>query len=121
MTTRILAALAAMALSVVAPRTFAHAFVDHAVPAVGSTIRAAPSEIAVWFTQELEPAFCTIKLVDAKGDTIAAADRAVDPSARSILRLPVPSLMPGRYRVVWRVLSIDSHVTEGDYTFDVAP
>jgi methionine-rich copper-binding protein CopC len=24
-------------------------------------------------------------------------------------------------RVVWRVLSVDTHVTEGDFTFDVVP
>jgi methionine-rich copper-binding protein CopC len=33
----------------------------------------------------------------------------------------VPALPPGTYRVVWRVLSIDSHGTTGDFTFEVAP
>jgi copper resistance protein C len=37
------------------------------------------------------------------------------------LEVSVPALAPGRYRVVWRVLSLDTHVTEGDFTFDVAP
>jgi methionine-rich copper-binding protein CopC len=32
----------------------------------------------------------------------------------------VPQLAPGRYQVKWRVLSVDTHVTEGDYSFDVA-
>lgn len=122
MTARTLAWLVALALSVVAAGAFAHAFVDHAVPAVGSTVHDPPREIAIWFTQELEPAFSTIKLQDAKGNAIAAAAKnAVDPSNRTLLRLPVPPLAPGKYRVVWHVLSIDSHVTEGDFTFDVAP
>ena len=121
MTGRVFAGLAAAALLLVAPMAVAHAFVDHAAPAVGSTVRASPSEITVWFTQELEPAFSTIKLEDAKGSAIAAADKAVDPSTRTMLRLPVPPLAPGKYRVVWRVLSIDGHVTQGDFTFDVAP
>jgi len=118
----VLARLAIAALLVVATGAFAHAFVDRAVPAVGSTVREPPREIAIWFTQELEPALSTIKLQDSKGNAIAAANNnAVDPSNRTILRLPVPPLSPGKYRVVWRVLSIDSHVTEGDFTFDVAP
>ena len=122
MTRGILTTLAIAALLVVAPGAGAHAFVDHAVPAVGSTVHGSPREIVVWFTQELEPALSTIKLQDSKGNAIAAANNnAVDPSNRTMLRLPVPPLSPGKYRVVWRVLSIDSHVTEGDFTFDVEP
>jgi copper resistance protein C len=30
-------------------------------------------------------------------------------------------LAPGSYKVIWRVLSVDTHVTEGDYKFRVAP
>jgi copper resistance protein C len=104
-----------------ASSAFAHAFLDRAVPAVGSTVHGAPTSIRVWFTQDIEPAFSTIKLQDAKGGELAAADKAVDPSDRSLMQLPVPPLRPGTYRVKWRVLSIDSHVTEGDFTFNVAP
>jgi methionine-rich copper-binding protein CopC len=31
----------------------------------------------------------------------------------------LPALAPGRYRVVWRALSIDTHVTHGSFAFDV--
>ena len=99
----------------------AHAFLDHAAPAVGSTVRTAPSAIRVWFTQALEPAFSTIKVVDAKGNVIASSNKAVDASDRTLLRLPVPPLPAGTYRVVWRVLSVDTHVSEGDFTFEIAP
>jgi methionine-rich copper-binding protein CopC len=37
-----------------------------------------------------------------------------------VLRVSLPPLEPGRYRVTWRVLSVDTHVTEGDFTFEVA-
>jgi len=30
-------------------------------------------------------------------------------------------LKPGKYKVVWRVTSVDTHVTHGDFTFDVSP
>ena len=100
---------------------FAHAFVDHALPAVGSTVHASPGEIKIWFTQELEPAFSSIKVEDGTGKVIANANRAVDPAVPTLLRLALPPLAPGKYRVIWHVLSIDSHVTEGDFTFNVAP
>jgi methionine-rich copper-binding protein CopC len=45
----------------------------------------------------------------------------VDRGDARILRVSLPPLSPGTYRVVWRVLSVDTHVSEGDFTFDVAP
>ena len=90
-----LAGLVAAALIVVPPSTLAHAFVDRAVPAVGSTVHGSPVEVMVWFTQELEPAFSTIKVEDGKGNAVASADKAVDPSTRTMLRLPLPPLAPG--------------------------
>ena len=115
------AALGLAASLAFASDALAHAFPDHATPAVGSTVRTAPAAGRIWFTQELEPAFSTIKILDAKGNVVASSDKAVDASDRTLLRVPVPPLPPGTYRVVWRVLSVDSHVTEGDFTFDVAP
>jgi hypothetical protein len=38
-----------------------------------------------------------------------------------LLRVSLPKLVPGTYRVTWRVLSVDTHVTEGDFTFAVVP
>lgn len=108
-------------LLIFAPDGHAHAFLDRASPAVGSTVHAPPTSIRIWFTQEIESAFSTIKLIDAKGSVIASSNKAVDPSDRMLLRLPIQPLPPGTYRVVWHVLSIDSHVTEGDFTFEITP
>ena len=33
----------------------------------------------------------------------------------------VERLTLGKYRVVWRALSVDTHVSEGDFTFEVKP
>jgi len=35
----------------------AHAFLDHARPAVGAVLAAPPDSMQLWFTQPLEPAF----------------------------------------------------------------
>ena len=99
----------------------AHAFLDHAAPAVGSTVRAPPSQVRLWFTQPLEPAFSTVRVVDRSNTRVDRGDARVDARDGTTLQVSVPALAPGRYRVVWRVLSVDTHVTEGDFSFDVAP
>ena len=100
---------------------FAHAFLDHATPAVGSTIHAPPARIELWFTEELEPAFSTVRVLDQTNQRRDKGDANVDPRDPTALRVSLPALAPGRYRVEWRVLSVDTHVTEGDFTFVIAP
>jgi methionine-rich copper-binding protein CopC len=109
----------AFALTIASPAG-AHAFLDHASPAVGSTVHAPPSQVTLQFTQKLEPAFSTAQVSDSTGKRVDRADARVDDSDPTVLMVSVPQLAPGRYRVSWRVLSVDTHVTEGDYSFDVA-
>jgi len=115
---RVVAVIAALAP---APQVLAHAFLDHATPAVGSTVHGSPAEVRLWFTQELEPAFSTLRVFDASGKQVDRQDRQVDSRDRTLLRVSLPQLGPGTYRAVWRVLSVDAHVTEGDHTFEIAP
>ncbi len=100
-----------------APALHAHAFLDHAVPAVGSTVTSAPSTIALTFTEDIEPAFSTIEVSDAKGQKIET--KAVEHPASSVLALPLPALGPGDYSVHWKVVSVDTHETEGTFRFHV--
>lgn len=99
----------------------AHAFLDRAVPAVGSKIHGQPAEVRLRFSEPLEPAFSTVKVLDAAGKQVDRRDKRPDPGDASVMRVSLPRLPPGVYRVVWRVLSADTHVTEGDYSFEVAP
>jgi methionine-rich copper-binding protein CopC len=100
---------------------FAHAFLDRAVPAVGSSVHAPPREVRLKFTEPLEPAFSSVRVVDRAGKGADRGDAHVDSGDASVLIVSLPPLAPGKYRVVWRVVSVDTHVTEGDFTFDVAP
>jgi copper resistance protein C len=115
----VLASIAAIAWLAAAPAA-AHAFLDHALPAVGSTVHESPKEVRLWFTEPLEPAFCRLRVVDSSGKDVDAGDSHLDASNASILTATVHEMPPGTYRVVWRVVSVDTHVTEGDYTFDIA-
>jgi methionine-rich copper-binding protein CopC len=115
---RLIAGTCVLAL---ASGALAHAFLDHAVPAVGSSVHTPPAQVRLWFTQQLEPAFSTASVLDRSGTRVDRNDAHVDGGDETVLIVSLPELAPGRYRVTWRVLSVDTHVTEGDFTFDVAP
>ena len=114
---RILALVAAAG----APAAFAHAFLEHASPRVGSTVEAPPSRVMLHFSQDLEPAFSSVQVFDATGREVDGKDAKVDAHDASSLAVSLPALSPGKYRVKWRVLSTDTHVTEGDFAFQVRP
>lgn len=101
--------------------TGAHAFLERADPRVGSTVRTPPAQVRLWFTESLEPAFSSVQVVNDAGQRMDNGDSQVDPSNLATLRVSLPSLPPGTYKVIWRVLSVDSHVTQGDFTFRIAP
>ncbi|MGB8748636.1 MAG: copper homeostasis periplasmic binding protein CopC [Pseudolabrys sp.] len=100
---------------------FAHAHLDRAAPAVGSTVTPAPKEVVLWFTNQLEPAFSSIEVRDEKGASVQAGKAVVDRSGRTRMSVPLKALPPGAYKVMWRVLSVDTHRTQGDFTFRVGP
>jgi methionine-rich copper-binding protein CopC len=62
-----------------------------------------------------------MQVLDRSGKRVDKGDPQVDRADAALLLVSVPQLTPGTYRVTWRVLSVDTHVTEGDFTFDVAP
>ena len=99
----------------------AHAFLERADPRAGSTVKTPPTRVRLWFTESLEPAFSSVRVRDEAGRRVDEGDSQVDPSNTRLLRVSLPPLPPGTYKVIWRVLSVDSHVTEGDFTFRVAP
>ncbi|HEV7575751.1 MAG TPA: copper resistance CopC family protein [Caldimonas sp.] len=99
----------------------AHAMLDHAVPPVGGSVGVAPGRVELWFSEPLEAAFSTLRVVDANGRQVDRRDVAVDKKDRKHLTASLAPVPPGRYRVVWRVVSVDTHATEGDFVFDVSP
>ncbi len=114
-------ALAVAVLLAVAAGAGAHAFLDRAEPRAGGTVRTPPSQVRLWFTGDLEAAFSTVQVMNQSGQRVDKADARVDRGTPRLLRVSLPSLPPGAYKVTWRVLSVDSHVTQGDFTFRVAP
>ncbi len=96
----------------------AHAFLDHADPRVGNTVKS-PRIISLWFTQNLESSFSGIDVLNADGARMNAGNALVDNNDRKLMRVPVRVLPPGTYTVKWHVLSVDTHTSEGNFTFHV--
>ena len=113
------AAVLAGAVTLVAPTVWAHAFFDHANPAVGSMVPTAPEAVTMWFTQELEPAFTTATVTDVSGNTVDRGPAQIDPKEPTVLRVALKKLSPGTYTVSWHALSVDTHTTTGHFTFTV--
>jgi copper resistance protein C len=113
--------LAALALLIAAPcAAQAHAMLDRANPPVGGTIAAAPKELVLWFTEKLEPAFSSAEVRNAQG-VVQSGKAQVDRNDAAQLRVPLKALPGGTYQVIWRVLSVDTHRTQGSFSFRVGP
>jgi len=110
--------IAAVALTTAAD---AHAFLEQATPAVGGAVAASPREIRLTFSEGVELRFSGIALATIDGRRIATGPVAAAPGDNKQLVLMIPPLAPGRYRVSWHVVSVDTHRTEGEYTFTVGP
>ncbi len=110
----VIAALLFVPLATTAAR--AHAFLDHASPLVGSTVASAPHEVVLTFTQNLEPAFSTVEVTDGNG---ARVDQGKASVSGNTMRIGLKAIGPGSYKVNWHALSVDTHTTQGAFSFRV--
>ena len=88
-------------------------------PRVERKLRRPPDEVTLDFTERLEPAYSTLRVLDTRGLQVDRRDSRVDRANPMLLRATLPALPPGTYKVHWRVLSIDADVTEGTFTFRI--
>ena len=106
----------ALSLVLVTGAAQAHAFLDHAEPRVGNKVASPPREVTLWFTQKLEPAFSSVTVTNAAGQRIDSGRPRVSGNQMSVSVRPGGA---GTYHVNWRVLSVDTHTTDGNFTFEV--
>lgn len=97
----------------------AHAELLSSFPANQQLLEVAPDEIALQFTEAVDPIEPGIRLLDANGDDVGIA--AVDQSAGSDrMRASIPATLDdGTYVVAWQAVSADSHRVRGSFTFSV--
>jgi methionine-rich copper-binding protein CopC len=140
----------AVALALVcAGAASAHAYLKVSEPGEDSTVGASPKEVRLVFTEPVETRFSIFKVYAVKaepgwdqrrlnaaagalmsdvlarrGDEADRADDGLATTARTTPEIAVRlkgELKPGSYVVMWRVLSIDTHTTQGFYVFTIAP
>jgi copper resistance protein C len=110
----------ASALAWVSPAA-AHSVLLRATPSADSAVHESPAKLKLSFSERLEPAFSTVEVHDRSGRRVDSGDSGVDSADPKLLQVSLPHLQPGKYRVTWRVTSIDTHVSKGEYTFDITP
>jgi copper resistance protein C len=115
--TRLALALAACTLLVTAAS--GHAVLQRAEPRIESRLKRPPEEVRLYFSERIEPGYSSARVVNDRGQQVDRRDSRVDRVNPILLRVTLPPLAPGTYRVMWRVLSIDADITEGDYTFRI--
>jgi len=93
----------------------AHAYLDHATPAVGSTVAGSPGTVTLHFTEKLEAKFSGAEVHGAGGGRV---DHGASVSGNA-MRIGVGRLAPGSYSVTWHALSVDTHKTQGSFGFTV--
>lgn len=117
----ILSALAVASLALTPAVAFAHAHLRTAAPAVGGTVHAAPSEVALDFTEALEPRFSSIAVTDASGARVDQGEAHTAPGDGKHFSVALKPLAAGTYTVTWHATSVDTHKTQGSFRFTVAP
>lgn len=98
----------------------AHADLASADPAVGATVKTAPTEVSIVFDEEVEPKFSSIQVLDANGKRVDEGTAHTAPDDKKLLSIGLKPLASGTYKVIWDVMSADdSHRTKGSYEFTV--
>jgi hypothetical protein len=98
----------------------AHAQLEKASPAVGSTVASA-SEIRLEFSEGVEPKFSKVSVAGPAGAVLLGAAKT-EPSNQAVLIVPISKpLSAGVYKVHWQAVSVDTHHTQGTFEFTVKP
>jgi len=114
-------ATVAFALSGHAGAAHAHAHLRSAAPAVDGTVQASPPEVAITYTEGVEPRFSTIEVQDPAGRRVDKGNAHTAPGDNKVFSVGLPQLAPGTYTVTWHVTAVDTHKTEGKFQFTVKP
>ena len=129
---RFVAVLAAVGTAALTPAAtvWAHASLESSSPAANAVLERGPVEIVLRFDEDVEASLSTIEVFDGEGAAVPVGEPASgEPLAGaatsddgSVVAAPFPdgaSLPDGLYAVRWTVTSLDGHVIEGAFAFQV--
>jgi copper resistance protein C len=119
--TSILAGLLACAIWVLGTQAAsAHAFLVKSDPPMGSTVSVAPKALILTFTEGLEIPFCSVTVTDGMGMHSETGKPEAVPGHPNEMLVPLNVPMPGKLTVTWHAVAVDTHKTEGSFSFTVA-
>jgi copper transport protein len=119
---RRLALIGAVAGALALPATaWAHAALLHTVPQASGTVNTPPRQVALTYSEAVEPRFAIVSVTDQNGKQETAGPPRRSPADPDTLLAPVERLSEGWYLVYWRAISVDGHPVRGAFTFAVGP
>lgn len=115
----LLASTALVVGCLLSPLALAHAHLKSQTPAAGATV-AAPAELRLSFSEGIEPSFSQVTLSAADGSNVEVkALNTANGDNKTLVVTPAAPLPAGQYKVQWQVLSVDTHKSNGTYSFTV--
>jgi copper transport protein len=100
----------------------AHAYLTKTFPVANQVLNTPPANVALTFSEAVEPRFAIISVTDKDANQEATASPARSPVNPDTLVVPLkPHLPEGWYLVYWRAISVDGHPVQGAFTFAVGP
>ena len=100
----------------------AHAVLVESSPKQDAVLKTAPKEALLRFDARIEKKVTRVQLLDGEGHAVKLPAMPEDKDAPpDRIRIPLPALEPGAYRLVYRVLAADGHTTPGLLRFRIAP
>ena len=77
-------------------------------------------ELTLTYSEPVEPLFSTVEVKNAGGALVNDGKPTPEGDGR-VLVVRLKPLQPGVYSVAWHVTSVDTHKTDGHFTFTVKP
>ncbi|KAA0945639.1 MULTISPECIES: copper homeostasis periplasmic binding protein CopC [unclassified Pseudomonas] len=101
-----------------ASAAFAHAHLKSATPAADSTV-AAPKDVRLTFSEGIEATFTNVSLSKDGTEVAVKGLETPDADKKVLVVTPAAPLAAGTYKVEWHAVSVDTHKSEGRYSFKV--
>lgn len=109
----------ALAVGMPAASALAHSMLVKAEPARRAVLTKAPNQVRLWFNEKIEGDYASLIVLDDKKQSITDVKPTLASDDPKSIILPLPELLPGKYSIKFRVLSVDGHVVESSFDFTV--
>lgn len=97
----------------------AHAIMVKSSPEKDSTINQSPAQVDVWFNEKVRSAHKSLAVINSTGQRMDNKDIQQETLDPSHIFTSIPQLPPDTYTVRYRVISADTHVVSGKFSFTV--